>query len=67
MILTTFFALIYDITEFIQASLSKNQGLFKDYKTILQFSRTKILEKNLDLSVKILLQDNGEISTRKVV
>ena len=32
-----------DISGFIQASLSKIQGLFKDFKTILQFSRTKSL------------------------
>ena len=42
-------------TMFIQASLSKIQGLFKDFsKPILQFSRTNSLKP--DLSVKIVLQ-----------
>ena len=42
-----------DKTGFIQAGLSKIQGLFKDFPTV--FQRLKFM-KNTDLSVKILLQ-----------
>ena len=44
------------VSGFIQASLSKIQGLFKDFlKTFLLFSRTELM-KNIDLHVKILLR-----------
>ena len=42
-----------DHAGFIQAGLSKIQGLLKDFRTV--FQRLKFM-KNTDLSVKILLQ-----------
>ena len=49
---------VYDKTGFIQASMSKIQGLFKDFlKSLQQIQGLKVNEKS-DLSVKILLQKN---------
>ena len=51
------------IPGFIQANMSKIQGLLKT--SLTDFKDLKF-KKNNDLSVKILLQDNGDISTGKL-
>ena len=43
-------------TEFIQASMSKIQGLFKDFSSLCNSFQGLKLMKNTDLSVRILLQ-----------
>ena len=44
-------------TGFIQASLSKIQGFFKDFQGYSQFSRTKSLRKNLILVLKFYFRN----------